>query len=68
MVAQMTKALPFTEKRIARAVRGARAAGLDVTGVEVRPDGTIIVLTAPDTGAPILTNEPKLRDARENLK
>jgi hypothetical protein len=63
----MTSALPFTEKMIARAIRGARAAGVEVGGIEVRPDGTIVILTGVDNGRLTLTTEPKLRDARERL-
>ena len=37
----MTRALPFTEASIRRAVKAARAAGLRVTGI--RADGTIMV-------------------------
>jgi hypothetical protein len=40
----MTKALPFTENAIQRAVGGARKAGIKVGPVMVAPDGTIIVL------------------------
>ena len=37
----MTRALPFTEASLRRAISAARKAGLRVTGI--RPDGTIIV-------------------------
>lgn len=39
----MTKALPFTEQAIRRAVQGARRAGLHVKGFTVSPDGAIHV-------------------------
>lgn len=41
----MTKALPFTEASLARAIKGVTRAGLTVTGV--KPDGTLIVSDAP---------------------
>jgi hypothetical protein len=41
----MTKALPFTEHSLARAIRGVERAGRFVVGV--RPDGTIIVGDKP---------------------
>jgi hypothetical protein len=37
----MTRALPFTEVGLRRAISAARKAGLQVTGI--RPDGTVIV-------------------------
>jgi hypothetical protein len=64
----MTKQLPFTQERIKRAVAGVRSAGLEVTGIEVRPDGTVVVLTALENAKPTLTIDSKLRDARERLK
>jgi hypothetical protein len=42
----MTAALPFTEKKILRAVRGALKAGIEIGGIAVRPDGTIMILSA----------------------
>jgi hypothetical protein len=41
----MTKALPFTEASLARAIRGVERAGLFVVGV--KPDGTLIVGNTP---------------------
>lgn len=41
----MTKALPFTEASLARAIRGVERAGRFVIGV--RPDGTLIVGDRP---------------------
>jgi hypothetical protein len=64
----VSRTLPFTQDRIKRAVAGVRAAGLEVAGVEVRADGTIVVLTGLDNAKCVLTGEPQLRDARENLK
>lgn len=47
----MTKALPFTEASIRRAVNGARSAGLRVAGVEIKPDGTVVVLSGDGAGS-----------------
>lgn len=44
---QMTKALPFTQASVRRAISAAQSAGLKVTGIA--PDGT--VLTDNDHGA-----------------
>jgi len=38
----MTRALPFTEASLRRAIAAARKSGLRVTGI--RPDGTLIVI------------------------
>jgi hypothetical protein len=46
----MAKAEYPTKAQIARTVEAARAAGIDVASIEVRPDGTIVVAdvrTAP---------------------
>lgn len=40
------RAAPFTQADVKRAVAGARAAGLDVSRVEILPDGRIIVAKA----------------------
>lgn len=66
---KMTKANPYTQAAIERAIKAALAVGLSVVGV--KPDGT--VLTAPGETrivgpAPDLTKPPKLRDAREKLR
>jgi hypothetical protein len=39
-------AAKFTQSDVARAVRGARAAGVDVGRVEINPDGTIAIVAA----------------------
>jgi hypothetical protein len=39
----MTRSVQFTQAQIRRAVRGAEAAGLRVTGITVRRDGSITV-------------------------
>lgn len=52
----MTKALPFTEHSIARAIRGVERAGLFVVGV--RPDGTLIVSNKPIDHASLVPAEP----------
>jgi len=41
----MTRALPFTEVSVARAIKGVERAGRFVVGV--RPDGTLIVAEKP---------------------
>lgn len=46
----MTKALPFTEASIARAIRGAEKAGKHVAAI--RPDGTLVLTDSPVTLAP----------------
>lgn len=45
-----------TQAQISRAIRGAMDAGVEVGGVETRPDGTVIVL-AKNQIAP--TNAPR---------
>jgi hypothetical protein len=45
----MTRALPFTQASLKRAIKAAHKAGLHVTGI--RPDGTLIV-SAGDNPAP----------------
>lgn len=64
----MTARLPFTEARIERAVRGARAAGLEIGAVAVTPDGTVMIFSAVQDPKTALTGNPKLRDAREKLR
>jgi len=57
---------PYTQKAYERRIKAARAAGLRVVGL--KPDGTIITEDKPVTGtASPLTDQPKLRDAREKL-
>jgi hypothetical protein len=53
----MTRALPFTEASLRRAISAARKAGLRVTGI--RPDGTVIVNDGdnPDGGIVHLSPE-----------
>lgn len=41
----MRRLIPFTKAQVRRAVQGAESAGLRVTGVTVRPDGSIRVET-----------------------
>ena len=47
----LTKPLPFTEALIRRAVSGVRSAGLRISAVEVRPDGTVVVRSGDDATA-----------------
>jgi hypothetical protein len=42
--------LTFRETDATRAIKAARRAGLEVTGMEVAKDGTIRVLTSPASG------------------
>jgi hypothetical protein len=39
----VTKAVPFTQAAVRRAIEGARAAGIEVGAVSVHADGTITV-------------------------
>lgn len=39
----MTKVINFTQGQIKRAVRGVEATGLRVTGITIRPDGSITI-------------------------
>jgi hypothetical protein len=48
----MTRALPFTEHSLRRAIVGARKAGLRVTGI--RADGTLVVQDSADTVAELV--------------
>jgi hypothetical protein len=56
----MSKALPFTEASIARAIKGVERAGRFVIGV--RPDGTLIVGDKPVDSTsivpPVVQNAP----------
>jgi hypothetical protein len=45
----MTKALPFTQASLRRAIAAARAAGLRITGI--RSDGTLLVQDRDDPQA-----------------
>ena len=39
----MTRALPFTQAQVRRAVKAAESAGLRVRSITVKPDGSIVV-------------------------
>jgi hypothetical protein len=52
----MTRALPFTQAGLRRAIRAAREAGLHVTGI--RPDGTLIVNDGDSVPGGIVTLAP----------
>ncbi len=54
---RLTRALPFTEHSLRRAITAARKAGLRVTGI--RPDGTVIVHEAADL---VVEPEPTEQD------
>lgn len=43
---------PFRQSDVTRALRGARAAGVDVGRVEIGPDGKIVVYTATAPAEP----------------
>ena len=63
----MTRRAPFTQASAERAIKAARKVGLRVTGMSIRPDGTISIHTSEDPPVHSLTPAPKLRDAREKL-
>jgi hypothetical protein len=50
-VAQVTRAARFTQADLTRAVKAAEKAGLCVAGYEIKPDGTIAVLTGTGVAA-----------------
>jgi hypothetical protein len=52
----MTRALPFTEASLRRAITAARKAGLHVTGI--RPDGTLIVIDGDNSTNEIVRLAP----------
>ena len=51
----MSRALPFTQAKVTRAIAAAKKAGLRVTGI--RPDGTVLVQEADAPIAPDDTGE-----------
>lgn len=55
----MSRAIPFTQAKVSRAIAAAKKAGLRVTGI--RPDGTVLV---QEGDAPVAAHEPKGQDAR----
>lgn len=59
---------PFRQADVARAVKAVRSAKIDVTGVEIAPDGTIRVLTAaaPQPSSSPFDTWKTTRDARSN--
>ncbi|WP_407152242.1 hypothetical protein [Bradyrhizobium sp. ORS 86] len=62
----MNRANPYTQRMIERAIKAARACGLQVVGV--KPDGTVLTAEkSPPLAETSLTNGPPLRDAREKL-
>jgi hypothetical protein len=52
----MTRALPFTEQSLRRAIAAARKEGLQVTGI--RPDGTILVANTSPHNEKLDVNPP----------
>jgi len=61
----MTKALPFTEASLARAIRGVERAGKHV--VQVRADGTLIVADKPLDPASLAPPEMEQSPARKTM-
>lgn len=55
----MSRAIPFTQAKVTRAIAAAKKAGLRVVGI--RPDGTVLV---QEGDAPIAAHEPQEQDAR----
>lgn len=54
----MSRAIPFTQAKVTRAIAAARKAGLRVVGI--RPDGTVLV---QEGDAPIVPVEVTSQDA-----
>lgn len=52
----MTAAAKFKQEDVKRAVAGASKAGMRIGRVEIRTDGTIVLLTESDTSAPASAN------------
>lgn len=61
----MSRANPYTQRAIERAIKAALSTGLKVIGV--RPDGTVLTDNSVTIAGTDLTDRPKLRDAREKL-
>jgi hypothetical protein len=61
----MSKRLSFTKAQINRLITAAREAGLRVTGVAVRPDGTIVV---QQDEAPLVPSPVEALDKWLNVK
>jgi hypothetical protein len=57
----MTRALPFTEASLRRAIAAARKAGLQVTGIG--PDGTVLVANSVDNSAARLNDKLDVNSA-----
>jgi hypothetical protein len=55
--AGVTKALPFTVAAIARAIEGARKAGLPITATSVNPDTGVITIHHQDVPVPTVSTE-----------
>jgi hypothetical protein len=53
----LTRSLPFTEASIRRVITGMRKAGLRVTAVEFRPDGTVLLRSGAETQSGIALEE-----------
>jgi hypothetical protein len=55
----MTRAIPFTQAKVTRAIAAAQKAGLRVIGI--KPDGTVLV---QEGDAPIAAQAPQEQNAR----
>lgn len=56
----MSRAVTFTQAQVRRAVKAAESAGLRVTRVTVKPDGSITVDSEETSTAPVDTPEKAL--------
>jgi len=57
----MTRAVTFTQAQVRRAVKAAESAGLHVSRVTVRPDGSIVVDSGENMPHPV--DSPKMATA-----
>lgn len=46
-VSMSGKRVPFQQGKVTRAIKGARAAGMEVAACEIRPDGAIVLHHKP---------------------
>jgi len=56
------RALHFTQDAVSRAVKGALGGGLDVRGVKISPDGSIVILVNADAAGQDNELEKDLRE------
>jgi hypothetical protein len=55
----MTRALPFTQASLARAIKGVEKAGRHVVGIRL-PDGTLIIADKPVDVASLVLSEAQI--------